>query len=465
MNKTHRPALILLAFLSLGIFLGRFIHVSIWVWIILSLVLGGCFWAFRHTASLYVFVVVIGAFMMAWHQLLPSDCIGFLSQAELEDIQMVEGIIDADMRQQRGKIIYDLRVEKILIGDQWRKASGVLRITCFGYQEELFEYGDRVDIKGKIRQFWDGNAGKGFSYRQYMLTQGVYGNLNVKQNGMTRVSSHQGNILKFWVFCLHRGMNEIFLRYLSSREAAFVSALVMGDRQQMSPDLKEIFVNTGTAHILAISGMNMAVITAACFFLLRLCFVSRLVHFWGTIGFLFVYAFLSGWSAAVVRACIMSAVILAAFVLEQESDSLNSLGLAGLIILLLDPMNLFDIGFQLSFTAVLGILTLFNSCKKMFFFCPRFVADSMALSLAAWVGTVGITLYHFHLLTPVSILANIPIVPMADMVMVLGLGLACSGAWSPIIAQAFAGCLKAILSAMIICAKVFSQVPYGHINF
>ena len=198
--------------------------------------------------------------------------------------------------------------------------------------------------------------------------------------------------------------------------------------------------------------------------MLRALCLPRQVQFWGTVFFLFVYAFLSGWSASVVRACLMSAMILASFALEEESEPLNSLGLAALILLFLDPMNCFDIGFQLSFAAVAGILILYAPCQKVFLFLPSFIRSSVALSLAAWAGTIVIIYYHFHMVTPISILANIPIVPLADLVMALGLGLAAVGGWFPPLAWAFAGCLKADLSAMIICADWFNRVPWGHFN-
>ena len=465
MNRAHRPALWLSIALGFGICAGKFIVVPFWVWGILSMISVLAFWARQNTVLIYVLMIVMGALMISQRQLLPADSIGLLNEEEFSSIQAVEGLIESDAEQKQGGIIYALRVQRLLINDQWQRASGGLRLTCYGNQEELFEYGQLVDVQGRLRPFAEGNGKNGFSYRRYMQGKGVYGNLNVKDQGIKLIAAGRGNFFLSWVFKLHRWMNEILTRYLSRREAAFVAALVIGDRQQMPPDLKEIFVNTGTAHILAISGMNMAVVTAVFFFLLRLCFVSRQVHFWGTISFLFAYAYLSGWSASVVRASIMSALILASFVLEYESDALNALGLAAMILLVMDPANLFDVGFQLSFAAVLGILILFKSCKTIFVVCPGFIADSMALSLSAWAGTVGIMLYHFHLLTPISIVANIPIVPMADLVMVLGLGLVSTGGWCPILAAAFAGCLKAVLSAMIICAQWFNQIPWGHFTW
>ena len=89
----------------------------------------------------------------------------------------------------------------------------------------------------------------------------------------------------------------------------------------------------------------------------------------------------------------------------------------------------------------------------------------MALSLAAWGGTAPIIAYHFGMVTPVAVLANIPIVPLADLIMALGLGLIVTGFCFPFMAPAFAGCLEAIFSVMVLFASWFSQIPGGHFHW
>ncbi len=464
MIKTHRPALGIACVLALGIMVGKFMPVPFWVWLVMSC-LSTAIYAWKKIPwMIFLSIFLFGAFLINHRDLLPVDSIAFLSANAKNQITAVEGIIETDGQYKQGRSIYELRVRHILMQGRQMQATGKLLLNVYGYQEFLLEYGSMVRVQGRIKEIKDSARPKGFSYRRYLHDQGVYAHLTPKPGGIELMAQGQGHALLTWIFKLRRLMKNIFMRYLNQREAGFVAAIVIGDRGNMPNDLKEIFVNTGTAHILAISGMNMAIIGALFFFILRACFVSRQVHFWGTILFLFAYALLSGWSAPVVRACIMSAVILASFALEHEGEPLNSLGLATVIILLMDPRNLFDAGFQLSFGAVFGILTLFKPCQNIFKIFPKFICDSVSLSVSAWSGTVIVILYHFHMLTPIAILANIPIVPLADMIMALGLGLAMVGGWCPFLGFAFAGCLKAALSTMIICAQWFNQIPYGHIT-
>ena len=110
-----------------------------------------------------------------------------------------------------------------------------------------------------------------------------------------------------------------------------IQAMILGDRSILPKDMNAIFAQTGTAHILAISGMNMAIITAMVLFFLKVLRVPRLWQFILTVIFLFFYALLSGWSASVVRSVFMAAIVLSSFCLEYEADMTNSLGIAAIL--------------------------------------------------------------------------------------------------------------------------------------
>ena len=463
MRKIHRPCLVLALVFMTGIWAGRFLPLPLWLWLGLGAACLCAFFLQRRSPLIYVCLFCLGAVGIQQQYRLPPNSLAFLPYMQRVQVEAVEGTVDSDIQipaEPDGRAVFDLNAGRIFLQGHWRAVCGKVRVQWDG--DYLPGYGQVLRLKAKLQAPFDFPTNSGFSYRQYLREQGVYWTMRVKATVCEKISDGHPNMFMLWSLKVRHSMTAVFKRFLAPRESSFVSALVLGDRSGMPKDLKEIFIHSGTAHILAISGMNMAVIAALFFFILRLCGLPRWVQFCGTIIFLFAYAFLSGWSASVVRACIMSAVILAGFAFEEESDPLNSLGLAALILLALDPANLFDIGFQLSFGAVGGILTLYGHCERLFQFLPRFISAPMSVSLAAWLGTAVIAFYHFRTITPISILANIPIVPLADSVMLLGLGLAFGGAcWAPL-GYVFAGCLKVVLSTMVICASWFSQVPYGH---
>jgi competence protein ComEC len=275
---------------------------------------------------------------------------------------------------------------------------------------------------------------------------------------------HQGNFFVEAALNLRFKIKRVFERLLDSSQEGMISAMVLGDRGGIARDLKQVFVNTGTAHIIAISGMNMSIIAVIVFFIFKCFGFSRRWQLITTSLFLFTYAFITGWSPSVVRASLMASVFLFSFAWELEGDAINSLGLAAFVLLLMDSTHLFDIGFQLSFAAVLAILLLFKPCERMLAFLPKLLATPMAVSLAAWVGTAPFIFYHFNMITPVSIIANIPIVPLADLTVALGLGLGVTGLVGDWLAIPFAGCLKAVFNLMVILASWFDKIPLGHFN-
>ena len=456
MNNTHRPCLMLSLIFACGIVLGKWVVVPIWIWLVIAVAILAVYIWNRGLVMVYVLFFALGAAWITQRGLLPQDSLAFLSYKDAIRVEAVDGIVlsQEDMT---------VDVREILINGLPRKTSGVVKLKVWGKREFNIDYGAQVRIMGKMYPIHDMRQGS-FSYRRYLQERGIFWMFAPQKNGVEVIAVNKGNIIMASAGYLRSRINEVFYHYLSTREAAFVSALVIGDRRNMPKDLKEIFVNTGTAHILAISGMNMAVIVTVLFFAFQLTWLTRRWKFIMTVLFLFVYAYISGWSASVVRATIMSAVLLSSFAFEYEGDALNSLGIAALILLFLDPNNLFDVGFQLSFAAVAGILLLTQPIERVLKLFPRILALPIAVSIAAFLVTSGIMLYHFHIFTPVSILANLPIVPLADLVMGLGLGLVCVSFYQPI-AIAFAATLKAVLSLMILFALWFSQVPFGNWHF
>ena len=286
-----------------------------------------------------------------------------------------------------------------------------------------------------------------------------------KNASLEILSEDQGNWLVAQSFKLQKKFKDVFEHYLDREEAGMIIAMVLGEGTAMPKEIQTEFINTGTAHVIAISGMNMTIIITIVFFIFRFSGLPRAGQLIGTALFLFAYGFLTGFSASVARACIMSSVILLSFAAEMEAEVFNSLGLAALMLLLAYPKDLFNIGFQLSFAAVLAILVLNKHCLKLFSRFPEVLATALAVSLAAWVGTAGLIFYYFKMITPISIIAKIPVVPLADLTVALGLGLGLAGLCCPPLADAFAGCLKIVFNGMLLFVHWFNQVPYGHANF
>ena len=248
-----------------------------------------------------------------------------------------------------------------------------------------------------------------------------------------------------------------------------MQALLLGDRYNIPASIEELFQYSGVVHILAISGFNISIVAGLIFIFLKLLPIPRKGQYLLTIGLVILYAFMTGGRPSVVRAAIMATVFLAGFVVERETETLNNLALAAGIILLMNPSNLFDVGFQLSFLSVFAIISLYPRLMEI---CDhwvpenksrllRYIFQSLAVSLAASWGVSGLIAYYFHIVTPIALWTNLIVIPLVSVITALGLGLLLMGVVLPAAAFMFAACIKVLLNLMVgvVFLSVQTSVP------
>ena len=205
----------------------------------------------------------------------------------------------------------------------------------------------------------------------------------------------------------------------------FLTATLLGDDSLLDDSVRTTFSATGLAHVLALSGLHVGIITAilaALFFPLRLL-RRRWIYSSVIIVCLWAYAFVTGLSPSVVRAVIMATCLILGRILQRHRSSLNSLIFAAIIILIVSPMSIYSAGFQMSFVAVASILLLANpmnpvSTKHR---TLRDIAAVFCVSLAAMIGTGGISLSYFHTFPLLFLLANVVVTPILPIVFALAI--------------------------------------------
>jgi competence protein ComEC len=307
-----------------------------------------------------------------------------------------------------------------------------------------------------------------FSYRDYLNRKGIELILSVKKDGHVEViETNRGNPFKARSLRIKSRLTGVLSQYLSKNEAAIMQAVLLGDRYNIPSHIRNLFQLCGVSHILAISGLHLGIVAFLVFLFLKMIPMPRRIRYVLVIVLLVFYAFLTGSRPSVVRAMIMVGVFLASFIIERESEIYNTLSLAALMILLINPLHLFDVGFQLSFASVFSII----------YFCPkwmhgfsgwdlksrpgfiRYLAQSFVVSLAAFTGVAGLIAYYFHIITPIAVLANLVVIPLTSAAIALGMGLLFVGVALPAAAPLFAACLKLLLNLTAAGTFLFAQVP------
>ncbi len=477
---THRPLVSIALFFGLGIFIDRYMHFPFWLLAsvgVLSVGGGLVFINRKRWSSVFIAgsLVVLGALCSQNYQYIPKEHVYHIAKYYRKTPVTIEGVVASDVQKRNffkgKKTIFELRVTRLKGRWGWQRKTGKVLATVFR-DADVF-YGDKITLEGKLYWPFNFSSDSKFSYRDYLRARQIRLLFNVAKNGNVEViKSNSGNPIQAGSIRLKNRLSKIYNDNLSEIEAGLMQALILGDRYDIPRYITDLFVETGTAHILAISGFNVGIVAALIFLVLRILPIGRKAQYVITILLLIAYAFLTGLKPPVVRATIMAAIFIASYLIEREADPVNSLALAALIILTGNPLNLFDIGFQLSFVSVLAIILYYSFALDAILRLSQwfsrqpflFLTQSMAVSLVAWLGVAGLIAYYFHIVTPVTILANLIVIPLISMITALGLGLLAVAAvpWCPL---AFAFCIKFLLNVTVGFIYLFSQIPGSCIRF
>ncbi|MCM8789945.1 MAG: ComEC/Rec2 family competence protein, partial [Candidatus Omnitrophica bacterium] len=241
-------------------------------------------------------------------------------------------------------------------------------------------------------------------------------------------------------------------------------------KKEVSALIYYSMIKTGTVHILVVSGFNVGLLAYTAALLLKIIRVPRYFRPFVIIFFLIIYCLMTGASTPVLRATVMTVFFIIGFMFKREPDIYNSLGLAAISILILNPMQLFDIGFQLSFASVLSLAYVYpklNALLKAKFWKSRFlraVANSCLVSFSAWLATFGFIAYHFKIISPVTVFANILIAPLAALITLCGFSLIFVNFILPFLTPFFGLAVEALVLLLVELNFFFLNLPFACIR-
>ncbi len=223
------------------------------------------------------------------------------------------------------------------------------------------------------------------------------------------------------LYRLRQHLLDINKRTLGQEQAALMNALVLGDASAIDRELSDAFRRTGTIHTLVVSGLHVAFILGSVIAGFKWLRFSTRTAAAGAALVVLLYTTIVGGQPSITRAAVMALIGLAGIIFERRGNNLNSLAGAALLILLYNPWSLYEPGFQLSFSAVLGLITLTPVLERCLDFMPRWMALALAASVGAQLAVIPIIARHFGTISPLSSLANLLVVPLISPAVPLGL--------------------------------------------
>ncbi|MCZ2126158.1 MAG: ComEC/Rec2 family competence protein [Anaerolineales bacterium] len=371
-----------------------------------------------------------------------------------------------DYRDSYTNLILD--VEAIDSGDGDFPVSGQLLARV--NPNEKYEYGERVRLRGQLKTPPENEE---FSYRDYLARQGIHSYMTSAE--VTRLPGKSGTWYYQLIYAFKERLVAATYKIYPDPEASLLAGILFGVDTGLPQKLQKAFKDTGTAHIIAISGFNIAIIADIFFKLFQWLFKRERLGATLAVISIFLYAILVGGDPAVMRAAIMGSFSLFAKQVGRRNDGMNMLALVAAIMAAFNPLILWDVGFQLSFLATLGLILyadpLSNFTARVFEKIAKrensplvaFVNENVMLTLAAQLMTIPIMLYYFHRLSLSSFVANPFILPVQPAVMILG-GLAVLVSLvAPPLGQLLAWVAWPFSAYTIRVVELFGSIPNGSI--
>ena len=340
-------------------------------------------------------------------------------------------------------------------GEQgWERCPGRVLLRVDPAPEVWPQVGDRIRAAGYLSLPEPPKNPGEFPRRTYLRSRGIDHQFRVRAEELQILGPQPGA----WLERLAGRLRGHMIRATSAgleddpEAAGLIAAMLFGYRDGVGEDLQESFRKTGTLHLFAVSGQNLAVVAGLLLWILALTGAVRWRWAWLTLPAVFLFCLATGMEASAQRAFVMISVLYLGWIFGRPVDPANWLGLALLALLLWDPVQVLDPGFQLSFLVVAGLMVfsgrwqerliamgrpdpwiprrLVGSARLWVFRFWVLVATLVAASAAAWVGSLVPGMLLFHQVVPVALLANLVAGPVAGVVTVLAAASSVAGAVS-----------------------------------
>jgi len=453
-----RPLVIFTLIFCLGIFVSRQLRIPflpVYILALLSLFLSLIFLkkTMRSDIFLSCLIFFLGAALWKNYQILPRCHISGYSSYKNNYPYTVKGRVDSQPAFKNNTASFIFKAEEIQFNGSSYNTCGNIIVYVRSKKDlgsaltklQGLEYGEELILTGSLYRPFRSSANNRQNYRDYLYNQGIFSVMNVSGiDSVARLKQNRGLIFQRLAFWLKDRMEDIIFKRVSFVPASIIDAMVLGEKKNIPVLINNSMMKSGTVHILVVSGFNVALVTFIIILSLKLARIPKAIRFYIAAPLIVIYCLLTGASTPVVRATIMAGVFMFACLIKREPDIYNSCALAAIFILLINPRQLFDIGFQLSFASVISIVYLYPKLKS--FITPRvlkikyirFLIEGCLVSLSAWLGTAGIVAYYFRTFSPITALANIFIVPLASLITLCGFSLIAMQFLCPILAPFFA---------------------------
>ncbi|NSW44226.1 MAG: ComEC/Rec2 family competence protein [Bacteroidales bacterium] len=337
------------------------------------------------------------------------------------------GVIKNTPEKKANFLKLNIDIQGIKIQNQWKPSKGncILYINIDSNANKLY-IGDIIAFKPNLDSIKNKGNPNEFDYQSYLAFHFIAQSAFLKSNDWIKISSeHNFSIIRFAEHIRNKVLAIFNDLNLPNQVSAIASAITLGYKNEIDSEIKQSYVAAGATHILAVSGLHVGVIYLIIqyiLFFLKKNSWQKWVKLFLIIIFLWFYAFITGLSPSVVRATTMFSFVAIGKQLNRHTNIYNILAASAFFILCINPFLLFDLGFQLSYIAVIGIVYFQPKIRAWFHSenqIIQFIWDLISVTIAAQIVTTPLSLYYFHQFPTYFLLSGIVLVPITSFVIYL----------------------------------------------
>lgn len=309
---------------------------------------------------------------------------------------------------------YIVKLEKIN-----NKTSPTEKIVLNVISKADLNLGDLIAFQGVLKEPMQNTNPKLYNYKLNLLSEKIYATMTVKDYQIRTIKNE--NKFKYRIKdTFVKDVETLFNRYLNEENSQLMTSILLGKSSYLDEDNLLLYRDLGLAHIMAVSGLHIGIISGFLIFLFSRLGIKRRLNITLSLAIIWTYGFLIGYPPSIMRASIMFSLLFYSTIIHEPYDSINTLSIACFILLLINPYFLFNIGFQLSFVAAFSIVFFTPYIKEMFYPYKGKVTNTIAALLAVNLGLLPIQAYYFNRIGLFSILANLILLPLFSIALILG---------------------------------------------
>lgn len=410
--------------------------------------------------SIFLLMLVLGCLITNLHLGKSS-----LLQFKNDEIQ-VEGIIKEVLTEEEDYSKYLITVERVKSSSRQANIKEKLVLKVSG--NTTLDVGDKVLVIGVLNEPQENSNPGLFDYKLYLQTQNIFVTMYTKDYNINVIAKDQLTVPEKTAKDFKIKIEKLFDDNLMEEHSSLMKSMLLGDSSYLDEITEKRFRDVGLAHVLAVSGLHIGIISLFLIYALSFIGLNRRLAILFTILIIWFYGYMIGYPASVLRASIMFSFLMLANLIYRRYDAVNLIFFAGFILLIFNPLRIFSVGFQLSFSATISLVLFTNRIHEVVFKGKGKIGQALSPLIAVQIGIIPIMAYHFNNLSTISIIANLLLVPIISVALILGFVMIVfslvSIGFFHIILYLLSSLLGMLLYIVSFLVYIMHQIPYVNIS-